>query len=67
MFGLNIWKTSDHVEYMVFPRILALSEVVWADNRPSFEDFEKKVNDTYPILDRMNINYSQHLERLEKK
>ena len=67
----NVWteymKTSDHVEYMVFPRILALSEVVWADNRPSFEDFEKKVNDTYPILDRMNINYSQHLERLEKK
>ena len=32
----------------------------------SFEDFEKKVNDTYPILDRMNINYSRHLERLEK-
>jgi len=67
----NVWteymKTSDHVEYMVFPRILALSEVVWADNRPSFEDFEKKVNDTYPILDRMNINYSEHLERLEKK
>ena len=67
----NVWteymKTSDHVEYMVFPRILALSEVVWADNRPSFEDFEKKVNDTYPILDRMNINYSRHLERLEKK
>ena len=67
----NVWteymKTSDHVEYMVFPRILALSEVVWADNRPSFEDFEKKVNDTYPILDRMKINYSQHLERLEKK
>ena len=67
----NVWteymKTSDHVEYMVFPRILALSEVVWADNRPPFEDFEKKVNDTYPILDRMNINYSRHLERLEKK
>ena len=67
----NVWteymKTSDHVEYMVFPRILALSEVVWADNRPSFEDFEKKVNDTYPILDRMNINYSRHLERSEKK
>ena len=67
----NVWteymKTSDHVEYMVFPRILALSEVVWADNRPSFEDFEKKVNDAYPILDRMNINYSRHLERLEKK
>jgi hexosaminidase len=31
----NVWteymKTEDHVEYMVFPRMLALSEVVWSD------------------------------------
>ena len=59
-------KTSDQVEYMVFPRIFALSEVVWAKNKPSFEVFEKKVIDLYPILDKMEINYSKHLERLEK-
>ena len=66
----NVWteymKTSDHVEYMVFPRIFALSEVVWAENRPSFSDFENKVKDMYPILDKMDINYSKHLERLEE-
>ena len=66
----NVWteymKTSDHVEYMVFPRIFALSEVVWAENRPSFDDFENKVIDMYPILDKMDINYSKHLERLEE-
>jgi hexosaminidase len=66
----NVWteymKTSDHVEYMVFPRIFALSEVVWAENRPSFNDFENKVTGMYPILDKMDINYSKHLERLEK-
>ena len=66
----NVWteymKTSDHVEYMVFPRIFALSEVVWAENRPSFNDFEKKVIGMYPILDKMDINYSKHLERLEE-
>ena len=66
----NVWteymKTSDHVEYMVFPRIFALSEVVWAENKPSFEEFEKKVLDVYPMLDKMDINYSKHLERLEK-
>ena len=66
----NVWteymKTSDHVEYMVFPRIFALSEVVWAENRPSFNDFENKVIGMYPILDKMDINYSKHLERLEE-
>jgi len=66
----NVWteymKTSDHVEYMVFPRIFALSEVVWSKNKPSFEVFEKKVVDFYPILEEMDINYSKHLERLEE-
>ena len=66
----NVWteymKTSDHVEYMVFPRIFALSEVVWAENRPSFDDFENKVIGMYPILDKMDINYSKHIERLEE-
>ena len=66
----NVWteymKTSDHVEYMVFPRIFALSEVVWAENRPSFNDFENKVIGMYPILEKMDINYSKHLKRLEK-
>ena len=66
----NVWteymKTSDHVEYMVFPRIFALSEVVWAKDKPSFNDFENKVIDMYPILDKMDINYSKHLERLEE-
>ena len=66
----NVWteymKTSDHVEYMVFPRIFALSEVVWAKDKLSFNDFENKVIDMYPILDKMDINYSKHLERLEE-
>ena len=66
----NVWteymKTSHHVEYMVFPRIFALSEVVWAENRPLFNDFKNKVIGMYPILDKMDINYSKHLERLEE-
>ena len=66
----NVWteymKTSKQVEYMVFPRILALSEVVWTKNKPTFENFEKKVKDFYPLLDKMEINYSKHLERLEE-
>ncbi len=38
----NVWteymKTGDHVEYMVLPRILALSEVVWSP--PALKDWE---------------------------
>ena len=49
-----------------FPRIFALSEVVWAENKPSFSDFENKVKGMYPILDKMDINYSKHFERLEE-
>ena len=41
-------------------------EVVWSKNKPSFEVFEKKVIDFYPILNDMDINYSKHLERLEE-
>ena len=50
----NVWteymKTSKQVEYMVFPRIFALSEVVWSKNKPLFEVFEKKVINFYPCL-----------------
>ncbi len=66
----NVWTeyitTPEEVEYMVFPRIFALSEVVWSKNKPSFEVFEKKVIDFYPILNDMDINYSKHIERLEE-
>ena len=66
----NVWteymKTSEHVEYMVFPRIFALSEVVWSKNKPSFVEFKNKVIDFYPLMDKMNINYSKHLERIEE-
>ena len=36
------------------------------DGKIQLKNFENKVIDMYPILDKMDINYSKHLERLEE-
>lgn len=58
----NVWteymKTPDKVEYMVFPRMLALAEAVWSkpENR-NFEDFQKRLSYHFALLDKQNVNY----------
>lgn len=58
----NVWteymKTPDKVEYMVFPRLLALSEAVWSPlGTKSFADFKKRISSHYARLDRQKVNY----------
>ncbi len=58
----NVWteymKTPDKVEYMVFPRILALSEVVWSPlDKKNYEDFVSRLPNQFARLDRQNVNY----------
>ena len=58
----NVWteymETSEHVEYMAYPRLLALSEVVWSDSsKKDFGDFLTRLDAHYPQLDWMNVNY----------
>ncbi len=58
----NIWteymKTPDKVEYMAFPRILALSEVVWtAPENKNFDDFQKRLAYQFARLDKQNVSY----------
>ena len=60
-------KTSEHVEYMVFPRILALSEVLWSSNRTNFTEFKLRAENYFKRLDKLDINYSKHLENEETK
>ena len=64
----NVWteymSTSEYVEYMVFPRIFALSEVVWSKNKSNFEEFTSRVTSFFDRLDKLSINYSTHLERI---
>jgi hexosaminidase len=58
----NIWteylKKPEDVEYMAFPRMLALSEVVWSqlENR-NFDDFKKRLSHQFARLDKQNVNY----------
>ena len=59
----NLWteyvKTWDHAEYMLFPRVLALSCIAWdGQERPDFETFMKEVEShQFRILDNWGYNY----------
>jgi hexosaminidase len=47
-----------HLQYMLMPRIDALSEICWTqDSLKNFNDFEKRMNTQYLRYDAMNINY----------
>ncbi|MFN2501920.1 MAG: family 20 glycosylhydrolase [Pyrinomonadaceae bacterium] len=58
----NLWteyiKTPETAEYQLFPRMLALSEVLWSTPvNKNFPDFLRRLNAHLPILDRQNVNY----------
>ena len=66
----NVWTeympTSQKVEYMVFPRILALSEVVWSNSeQKNYKNFVSKVEHFHERLDALDINYANHLYEIE--
>lgn len=58
----NLWteyiKTPAHVEYMAYPRMLALAEVAWSRKEDrNFPDFQRRLNSILPRLDNQNVNY----------
>ncbi|SKB90058.1 hexosaminidase [Soonwooa buanensis] len=60
----NLWTEYildfKHVEYMIFPRMMALSEVAWGTSNPSeYKEFENRVIQHFNILDKKGINYSK--------
>lgn len=60
----NLWSEyiadEKKVEYMIFPRMLALSEVLWGtSNSDNYEDFKNRVIQQFSILDKKEINYSE--------
>lgn len=66
----NIWTeyvpTMEHLEYMVFPRMLALSEVVWSDSSArNWPDFQRRLQDHYRLLQRRVVNYYRPGTELE--
>jgi hexosaminidase len=61
----NIWteyiSTPEHVDYMTYPRALALAEVVWAQaDHKDYADFITRLHGNKVYLDSMGINPSHH-------
>lgn len=66
----NLWTeyipSSKKVEYMVFPRILALSEVVWSHpKQKNYINFVSRVEQFHKRLKALDINYANHLFEIE--
>ena len=58
----NVWteymRTSDHVEYMAYPRAIALAEVLWTPRRKQdFDDFQQRLQKHLERLDVIGVNY----------
>jgi hexosaminidase len=62
----NVWteylSTPEKVEYMVFPRAIALSEAIWSLSvHKNYDDFINRLEIFNKRLDVMNVNYANHL------
>ncbi len=62
----NLWTefiSSDrHLEYMLLPRLSALSEVQWCEpRRKSFDRFMKDIARMSSVYDEMGFNYARHI------
>jgi hexosaminidase len=60
----NVWteymKNPRKVEYMIFPRLSALSEVLWSPAASrSWSDFEKRLAVQFKRYDLWKVNYSR--------
>ncbi|MGV6830083.1 MAG: beta-N-acetylhexosaminidase [bacterium] len=66
----NMWteyiKTEELLEYMLFPRLLAMSEVVWTNSdQKNYKDFINRVEHFHSRLEALNMNYANHLYEVE--
>jgi hexosaminidase len=60
----NLWTeyigNPSKVEYMIFPRMMALSEVLWSPKaKRNWKDFEKRLSVILDRLDKKKVNYSK--------
>lgn len=57
----NTWTeyipTPEHLEYMMFPRALAVAEIGWTpQEKRDWQDFKPRVNAHIPVLQQMELN-----------
>jgi len=68
----NLWTeyiaTPEHVEYMVLPRMAALSEVQWMQpEKKNFDSFLKKLPQLIALYDKLGYNYATHVFDIQAK
>ena len=62
----NLWTeyvtTPEFLEYMLLPRMCALSEVQWCDkDRKDYKRFDASLDHTFQMLDVMGYTYAKHV------
>lgn len=60
----NVWTefmpNPQHVEYMIFPRLAALSEVLWSPvEKKNWESFSRRLKNQLNRYEKLGINYSR--------
>jgi hexosaminidase len=68
----NLWSeflvTPKHVEYMAFPRLAALSEVLWSPTQHrNWGNFSRRMEAQYKRYDDLGINYSRSAFQVSAK
>lgn len=59
-------KNADDVQYLIFPRLLALSEVAWSPkNTKDWQGFLDGADAFLPLLDKRGINYARSMYNLD--
>ena len=57
----NLWSeyipNAKHAEYMIYPRLLALSEVLWATDYRNYDNFRERLKTVQKRLDCGGVNY----------
>ena len=58
----NLWSeylpTTYQVEYMAYPRAIALAEVAWTQkDKKNYDDFTDRLQHQYLLLQRLHVNY----------
>jgi len=61
----NVWSeyipTTDYVEYMILPRMTALSEIVWSPKTSrDWDDFNNRLQHIVERYKSMGLNYAKH-------
>lgn len=62
----NLWreyiKTDEQVEYMVLPRLAALSEVLWTEaDKKDYPRFRERLSDFLSVYTMLNYNHAKHI------